>query len=347
MPRLSIIINNYNYGRFLRQCIDSVLNQTVPADEVIVVDDGSTDESNQVIERYREKIIAVYKENGGQASAMNAGYAVSSSDWVWFVDADDWLLSNSVEIACTKLSARMTKLHGPVLIADAGSKIVSQLPRNRNTLTDGMWTRNQLISGNFACVPTSGNIFSRSFLQQILPIPEEEFRIAADTFLLFASTTTQYTVRVDSPLAVYRDHGTNFYRRKNQFSGQIKPILNQLRSCYQTWQLVAKDWFPDQLDAPARYFPSFMDLSSIKASYLLLRAGYSLPLPFEISHSLLDACAMARINRLTSSVERFKEQLNCRILKSAPIWTLPIFEHLESTAKRLRKEKWNPTLQTK
>ncbi|MGH7801488.1 MAG: glycosyltransferase family 2 protein [Thermodesulfobacteriota bacterium] len=74
---VSIIINNYNYGRFLKGCIESALNQTYPHTEVIIVDDGSTDNSREIIAKYRERAILILKQNEGQASAFNAGFAVS------------------------------------------------------------------------------------------------------------------------------------------------------------------------------------------------------------------------------------------------------------------------------
>jgi glycosyltransferase involved in cell wall biosynthesis len=69
-PLVSVIINNYNYGRFLGEAIDSVLNQTYQRTETIVVDDGSTDNSREIIAGYGDRIIPVLKANGGQNSGF-------------------------------------------------------------------------------------------------------------------------------------------------------------------------------------------------------------------------------------------------------------------------------------
>ena len=95
-PLVSILINNYNYGRFLGAAIDSALEQAYPKVEVIVVDDGSTDGSREIIASYGERIIAVLKGNGGQGSAFNAGVAASRGDILCFLDADDFFYPDKV-----------------------------------------------------------------------------------------------------------------------------------------------------------------------------------------------------------------------------------------------------------
>ena len=88
---VSIIINNYNYARFLRAAIDSALGQSYASIEVLVVDDGSTDQSRAIIDSYGDRVKSILKKNGGQASALNAGFAQCQGDIVIFLDADDVL----------------------------------------------------------------------------------------------------------------------------------------------------------------------------------------------------------------------------------------------------------------
>src|SRR5579859_1649488 len=91
-PLVSIIINNYNDESFFSATIDSALLQSYQPLEVIVVDDGSTDNSFSIIQSYGERITALFKPNGSQASALNAGFRQSHGVLAIFLDADDMLL---------------------------------------------------------------------------------------------------------------------------------------------------------------------------------------------------------------------------------------------------------------
>lgn len=92
MSRVSVIIPTYNHARFLGEAIDSALRQTHAPGEVIVIDDGSTDETADVLTRYEGRIKIVSQQNRGVAAARNAGVALASGQLLAFLDADDvWL----------------------------------------------------------------------------------------------------------------------------------------------------------------------------------------------------------------------------------------------------------------
>src|SRR5262249_31415776 len=88
-PLVSVVISNYNYGRFLPAALDSVLGQTYPALDVIVVDDGSTDESAEVLARYDRRIRTLRQTNAGVSAARNEGILASRGEAIAFLDADD------------------------------------------------------------------------------------------------------------------------------------------------------------------------------------------------------------------------------------------------------------------
>ena len=90
--KISVIIPVYNGEKTVARAIDSVLAQTRPADEVIVVDDGSTDGTAEIIQSYGDKVIYIHQQNAGASVARNAGIQAASGDWIAFLDADDeWL----------------------------------------------------------------------------------------------------------------------------------------------------------------------------------------------------------------------------------------------------------------
>lgn len=93
--KLSIIVPVYNVEKYLAQCLDSLVGQTVEDYEIIVVNDGSPDNSQRIIDdyaaRYPGLIVPMIKENGGLSSARNLGMNVAKGEFIGFVDSDDWV----------------------------------------------------------------------------------------------------------------------------------------------------------------------------------------------------------------------------------------------------------------
>jgi teichuronic acid biosynthesis glycosyltransferase TuaG len=97
-PLLSVVIPAYNASLTLKEAIDSALEQTHPAHEIIVVDDGSTDNTKAVCERYGERIRYVYQTNQGVSRARNTGIAAATGNWIALLDADDVMLRNRLQV---------------------------------------------------------------------------------------------------------------------------------------------------------------------------------------------------------------------------------------------------------
>ncbi len=101
MKKVSVIIPVYNVEDYLEKCLDSVVNQTLKDIEIIVVNDGSPDNSQKIIDEYKKKdkrIISIMKENGGQASARNLGIKKARGEFLCFVDSDDWIELDMLEV---------------------------------------------------------------------------------------------------------------------------------------------------------------------------------------------------------------------------------------------------------
>jgi glycosyltransferase involved in cell wall biosynthesis len=216
-PLASVVIDNYNSARFLGETIESALAQTYPQTEVVVVDDGSADASRDVIATFGDRVVPVLKENGGQGSALNAGFERCSGDVVVFLDGDDVLLPSAVDGAVRALARTdAAKAHWSLWVIDE---------RGRKT---GELVKPELLEGDFREVvrregpmteatldspPTSGNAWARRFLEHVLPMPEEPYRIMADDYLYGLAPAFGRVEAVPQPAGLYRQHGSNAFGR--------------------------------------------------------------------------------------------------------------------------------------
>lgn len=98
--QLSVIVPVYNVEQYLKQCIDSILNQTFKNFELILVDDGALDSCPQICDNYSkhdDRVKVIHKKNGGLSSARNAGIKVAKGKFLTFIDSDDWISKNYFE----------------------------------------------------------------------------------------------------------------------------------------------------------------------------------------------------------------------------------------------------------
>ena len=114
-PEISVIVPVYNVEKYLRNCLNTILNQTFANIEIICVNDGSEDKSRQILEEYKNRdsrIKIVDKENGGLSSARNAGMKVATGDYYAFIDSDDWIDKTMFE----KMYKNITELNSDIAI---------------------------------------------------------------------------------------------------------------------------------------------------------------------------------------------------------------------------------------
>jgi glycosyltransferase involved in cell wall biosynthesis len=248
-PLVSIIINNYNYDRFLAEAIDSALGQTYSPLEVVVVDDGSTDRSHEIIAAYGTRILPVLKQNGGQVSALNAGVEASRGDLVCFLDADDIFLPHKVAelvqlwtqvddpeamisnyIETIDENGKFTELGILETLSNAcGWNYLPEIRGKRKKLVEGSITRlstpEQVL--RFATkyrfipylgMPTSGLAMTRGLVNKVFPIPYESIKISADDFIVKGASVMGSVYLTDRVLTQYRIHG------QNNWYGVPKPI---------------------------------------------------------------------------------------------------------------------------
>lgn len=122
---VSAIVPNYNYAHFLRETIDSILGQTYPDIEIIVVDDGSKDNSREVLDSYGDRVRAIYQKNAGVSAARNNGVRASTGEYLAFLDADDTWLPTKIEKQVARFAADPTLglVHVGVTEVDADGSV--------------------------------------------------------------------------------------------------------------------------------------------------------------------------------------------------------------------------------
>jgi len=197
-----------HYGRFVGEAIESALGQTHPA-EAIVVDDGSTDHSRQVSERFGSRVLAIFKPNGGHGSAMNAGFTVATGDIV-FLDSDDRLEPTAVATLLREWQPDTVLAQYPLRIVNTEGEQVGLYPDPPTSLSHGDVRQQLLETGSFGVNVTSGLAFSRQELACIMPLPEDDLPMCADGYLVRAVAFLGLVQRLDAVPGVYRMHDRNF-----------------------------------------------------------------------------------------------------------------------------------------
>ena len=215
--RASIVITNHNYGRFLREAIDSAQGQAYDDLELIVVDDGSTDSSREILSSATD-VDVVLQENAGQTAAMNAGFQRSSGELVIFLDADDVLEPLAVADAMERFVATSAaKVHWRASEINSEGAATGRT-RPAGALPEGALRDTVLSHGpeSYETPPTSANAWARSYLEQVMPLPEVERQLRAgsahaDAYLSDLAPFYGVVARVEPTNTRYRVHGHNDY----------------------------------------------------------------------------------------------------------------------------------------
>jgi hypothetical protein len=215
---VDVVIANHDYGRFLAEAIESALAQTHPKLEVVVVDDGSGDESREVLRDFEDRVEVVLKEQGGQASALNAGFERGRGEVLLVLDADDRLRPQAAERVAAAFAAdpSLVKVQFPMVVVDANGQPTGAVkPPGHLRAPVGDVRRAELrFPFDLPWLPGGGTAFRRRALERIMPIPESDYpRYGADWYLVHLTALLGTAGLLDSACAEYRVHGANAYEQ--------------------------------------------------------------------------------------------------------------------------------------
>lgn len=217
MPKVSVIIPTYNRANYICEAIDSVLNQTFQDFEIIVVDDGSTDNTREVLEQYNKRIKYFYKTNGGEASARNLGVERSNGEYIAFLDSDDLWLPDKLKKQMTvfEKNSDIGLVYAQVYSIDKNGHLTGQIKpakpaRNLNDLLDG-----HRISMMTVVVKKTDLLKAGLF--------DKEIKVAVDTDMWIRLARNIKIDFIEEPLAKYRWHSNNISNSiEEMYLGHIK-----------------------------------------------------------------------------------------------------------------------------
>jgi len=222
MPFASVLIDTYNHEKFIEEAVTSVLEQDFPASdrEVIVVDDGSTDRTLEILRKFQTQIRILNKTNGGQASAFNVGIPECRGEIIVFLDGDDWWVQGKLRrVAGLMASDPTLGMVGHAIIEsfnDASGRIIAPDVQRRFRLDSrssaGFFRLHRCYLG------TSRLALRASVARRILPVPES-LTIEADEYLFTLAAALTDSVILTEPLTHYRIHGANLFMAPGALAG--------------------------------------------------------------------------------------------------------------------------------
>lgn len=224
---VSIIVPVYNIQEYLSACIDSIISQTYPDFEVILVDDGSQDNSGQICDEYvarDRRVKVIHKENGGVSSARNTGLVDAVGEWIMYVDGDDWIEPNMLELLVGSAESN----NADIVIGDF--KMVSD--KSAKVYSSVEWVDDKVLSLNryIASVWTTawGSIIKRSLFEKNNILSPSEITFCEDFHLMvrlcfFANKI----VHVNIPLYNYRQRGSSVMHNLNKRNTMDRQWVNQ------------------------------------------------------------------------------------------------------------------------
>jgi hypothetical protein len=275
-PRVSIVINNHNYGRFLEQAIESAVSQSLPC-QVVVVDDGSTDESGDVLARWEQRVRVERRAQQGQPAAYNAGLACSDGEIVIFLDSDDYLLPGAAAAVAKSFGQGIAKVHYRMLLVDRNGQHLGGV--TPSALASGDAGRQLIRSGLlYASAPGSGNAYRRSVLERLFPLPvSPDDPVGADFFTVYGSALLGQVAAIELPLAAYRVHAAGQDVRASFVLGNAAQADAEVLRVARR-RASFRQWMAERTDGAIELPQELRDFSETKGAFvraLTEHAGWS------------------------------------------------------------------------
>ena len=227
---VSIIIPVHNGARFISETVESVLAQTFTDFELLIVDDGSTDGLNVIVNEFiarDPRIKYIHQENQGVSAARNTGFRSSGGRFIAFLDADDVWLCDNLQVKVERLQSEDTGLvHSDAIMIDEHSKIIGPtLSGMEGNLLDSF------LSWDGTQVPGPSSVLMRREVLETVGVFDEDMSTAADKDLFIRVATSFKISRVDRITWYYRIHNDNMHKKPRGNGEGRAPIICESSCC--------------------------------------------------------------------------------------------------------------------
>ena len=259
-PLISVLIVNYNYARFLPTAIESALGQTYQRFELVICDDGSSDDSRAVISSYAEReprIKTIFKANAGVAAALNDSFRASSGEIITMLDADDIFEKTKLERLAEKLvsGGRVGMVLNRLKKVDSQGNEIGSIPQFGSFDRGELRERLLNSAAHWSVAPTSGISFRRECAERVFPIPENQFRTEADGYMCTIAPLFYAVDVIDEALTIYRVHSSNLTASSSIDVRFCERIMSAGERVFSVLQKTAAEhgWRVTQLDDNPTY----------------------------------------------------------------------------------------------
>ncbi len=214
MPKVSVLIPTYNRSKSIREAVDSVLNQTYKDFELIVVDDGSTDDTGQVLNFYKDKIMYFYQENKGRGAARNRCIAEAKGEYIAFLDSDDIWFPEKLEKQINYIEKNNFKglLHTKIVVIDENGEELSAEGKKVEKVYDKSsrkgYTYINLLKT--CCLFLSSAVFSRDLYEKVGAF-NEKYAFLEDFDFILRLVKIAPIKLLDEELIYYRRYNNNTF----------------------------------------------------------------------------------------------------------------------------------------
>jgi hypothetical protein len=276
-PFVSVIIDTFNHERFVEQAICSALEQDFPVvdREIVIVDDGSTDHTSDILQKFSKDARILRKSNGGQASAFNHGLENCCGEVIAFLDGDDFWCREKLATVVSELTAQPAigaVGHGIFETDEAGRQISVHAPAS--TVENHLRSKAEALEFLTvrACLGTSRFTARRTTIGKFMPVPDD-LVIEADEYLFTCAAAFDGVRILPLPLTNYRLHSSNLYQSRNPTSESLLRKLTSLDSLTSN--------LPSRLTSagvPGESISTVIDSISLDADRLRLALGQGSPL---------------------------------------------------------------------